>query len=334
MRAPTKLGLYGIGLVAIFAVGFTGSRAFIPADASAAWTSQAEATQMDHGAQQPADTASVLAPAAVPDPSMPRPSVEVPGLSIDQSGYQIRAVAAPDAVGEDGTLSFRLTGPDGAPVTDYDTAHDKELHLIAVRSDGAEFRHVHPTTNGGGSWSIPWRWNSAGSYRLFADFVPTDLGSQITLTSTASVAGDLTPRPLPPDSTVDTIGDLTVTLDGFMTAGTDSTLTLTVTHAGQPVTTLEPYLGAYGHLVALRVGDLGYLHVHPMGEPDDGVTPPGPDIEFMAAAPTDGTYFLYLDFKLDGQVHTAEFAVSAAPGSAIGNTTTGSQEPAHSGSGH
>ena len=40
-------------------------------------------------------------------------------------------------------------------------------------------------------------------------------------------------------------------------------LTLTVTKDGQPVTDLQPYLGAYGHLVALRAGDLAYLHVHP-----------------------------------------------------------------------
>ncbi|NKX51639.1 hypothetical protein HER39_13910, partial [Arthrobacter deserti] len=42
-------------------------------------------------------------------------------------------------------------------------------------------------------------------------------------------------------------------------------LTVIVTRGGQPVKTLEPYLGAYGHLVALRAGDLAYLHVHPEG---------------------------------------------------------------------
>ena len=28
---------------------------------------------------------------------------------------------------------------------------------------------------------------------------------------------------------------------------------------------MEPYLGAKGHLVALREGDLAYLHIHPEG---------------------------------------------------------------------
>jgi hypothetical protein len=313
MRAPTKLALYAVGLVAIFAVAFAGARAFIPAQAG----------QAGHGAQHAADTSTG-------SPS----SGEMPGLSIERSGYQIRDVAAPGAVGRDGTLSFRLTGPGGTAVTEYDTAHDKDLHLIVVRSDGAEFRHVHPTDNGDGSWSMPWRWNAAGSYRIYADFVPTELGSNVTLTSTISVAGDFVPRPLSPDAGVATVGDLTVTLDGSLGVGTDSTLTFTVTRAGRPVNTLEPYLGAYGHLVALRVGDLGYLHVHPMGEPGDGITKPGPGIEFMAAAPTDGKYLLYLDFKLDGAVHTAEFTVTAAPASAPGNATAGSPGPGHSDSGH
>lgn len=40
-------------------------------------------------------------------------------------------------------------------------------------------------------------------------------------------------------------------------------LTLSVAKGTHPVTDLQPYLGAYGHLVALRQGDLAYLHVHP-----------------------------------------------------------------------
>jgi hypothetical protein len=289
MRAGTKLGLYAVVLATIFVVGFVGARAFMPAAASAGWTT----TPTGHGAQHP---------------------TEMAGLSIEQNGYQIRDVAAPGTVGRDGPLSFRLTGPGGSPVTDYDTAHDKDLHLIVVRSDGAEFRHVHPVDDGDGRWSMPWRWNSAGSYRLFADFVPTGLGSTVTLTSTTSVAGDLTPTPLPPNSAVATLGDLTIALDGSLHVGNESTLTFTVTRAGQPVRTLEPYLDAYGHLVALRAGDLGYLHMHPMGEPGDGTTQPGPEVMFMATAPTEGKYLLYLDFKLDGVVRTAEFATTATPG--------------------
>ena len=77
------------------------------------------------------------------------------------------------------------------------------------------------------------------------------------------------------------------------------------------MTDLQPYLGAFGHLVALRSGDLAYLHVHPDGEPGDGSTKPGPDVAFGAEVPSAGDYHLYLDFKHDGVVRTAQFKVTA-----------------------
>jgi hypothetical protein len=103
----------------------------------------------------------------------------------------------------------------------------------------------------------------------------------------------------------------TVELIGGLVAGEHSMLKLRVTHDGRPVTDLQPYLGAYGHLVALRGGDLAYLHVHPEGEPGDGTTKPGPEVEFGVEVPSNGTYHLYLDFKHDGVVRTAGFQLAA-----------------------
>jgi hypothetical protein len=92
-------------------------------------------------------------------------------------------------------------------------------------------------------------------------------------------------------------------------------VTLTVSRDGVPVTDLQPYLGAYGHLVALRDGDLAYLHVHPDGTPGDGRTAAGPQITFYAEVPSNGAYRLFLDFQHRGVVRTAEFtAVAGAAG--------------------
>ena len=80
--------------------------------------------------------------------------------------------------------------------------------------------------------------------------------------------------------------------------------------------------------MALRAGDLAYLHVHPAGAPGDGVNPAGPGITFYATAPTAGDYRLYLDFQHDGVVRTAEFTVHAgqsdgtAPPPATGGAPT------------
>ncbi len=89
------------------------------------------------------------------------------------------------------------------------------------------------------------------------------------------------------------------------------------------MTDLQPYLAAYGHLVALREGDLAYLHVHPAeasaggasidaGAPG-GATPAGPQVEFVAEVPTAGSYRLFLDFRHDGVVRTAELTVPTGP---------------------
>lgn len=117
-----------------------------------------------------------------------------------------------------------------------------------------------------------------------------------------------------------------MTLDGQLTPGKSSELTLTVTKDGKPVTDLQPYLAAYGHLVALRSGDLAYLHVHPEGEPGDGTTNPGPDITFFATAPSAGPYRLFLDFKHNNVVRTAEFTVNAT-GANPGIPANGSAKP-------
>ena len=102
--------------------------------------------------------------------------------------------------------------------------------------------------------------------------------------------------------------------DIALTAGVSTQVTAKVSRDGEPVSTLQPYLGAYGHLVALREGDLAYLHVHPEGAEPQGDRTGGPAVSFAATAPTAGRYLLYLDFKVDDTVHTATFVVDAARG--------------------
>jgi hypothetical protein len=75
------------------------------------------------------------------------------------------------------------------------------------------------------------------------------------------------------------------------------------------VTDLEPYLGARGHLVALREGDLAFLHVHPAD-----ATTIGSSISFHAALPSAGRYRLFLQFQHHGVVHTAAFTLEVPAG--------------------
>ena len=134
----------------------------------------------------------------------------------------------------------------------------------------------------------------------------------MTLGADAHVAGTFAPAPEAETRTIARVDDYTVTLDGGLAPEEARDLRLRVTRGGQPVTDLDPYLGAYGHLVALRSGDLAYLHVHPEGEPGDGITRPGPEVTFSATAPSPGIYRLFLDFKHEGVVRTADFTLAVS----------------------
>jgi len=323
MNAAGRLGVYGAALVVAFGGAFGLAGALVPDGAVEAWqgTGGRTADPEGHAAgagghdadagDGPAAGHAGHDPGSGAEPDGGAASAALPGLSQSAEGYQLSAVSAPAAPGEPGALSFRILGPDGEALTDYATSHEKDLHLIVVRSDGARFRHVHPELAADGTWSLPWQWEEAGSYRVYADFTPgADGASGLTLSRTVQVAGDLSPMVTEP-STVAEVDGYTVTLTGGLVAGEEGTLEFAVTRDGRPVTELEPYLGAYGHLVALREGDLAYLHVHPEGEaPQPGVTA-GPEVAFVGEAPTAGRYLLYLDFQVAGQVRTAAFVVDA-----------------------
>ncbi|AXK31448.1 hypothetical protein DVA86_01105 [Streptomyces armeniacus] len=249
------------------------------------------------------------APAAADEP--------VGGLRVSSGGYSLDLRTPRVEADRAATLRFRVLDRDGRPLTEYRPDHDKELHLIVASRDLGTYRHVHPTRAADGTWSTRLTLPRAGDHRVFADFVPGDgakggeAAEDVTLGADLAVAGPYEPRELPePARTADTDG-YRVRLDGSLRPGTARKLTLTVTKDGKPVTDLQPYLGAYGHLVALRSGDLAYLHVHPNGEPGDGRTRPGPGVSFTATAPSSGAYRLFLDFKHEGEVRTAAFTVRA-----------------------
>ncbi|WP_378740546.1 hypothetical protein [Nocardia brasiliensis] len=230
------------------------------------------------------------------------------GLLITQDGYTLQLTEPITETGEI-DFRFRILGPDGKPVTDYTAIHDRALHLIVVQRELTGFWHVHPQLDADGTWVVRLNLPAAGAYRVFTDIAPRALGKTITLGADLAVAGRYAPRPAPQAARTALVDGYEVTLDGELVPGAGRLLTLTVSKDGAPVTDLQPYLAAYGHLVILRAGDLAYAHVHPNGEPGDGVTAPGPDVTFHTAVPGPGMYRLFLDFKHGDVVRTAAFTL-------------------------
>lgn len=303
MHTAAKLSGYALAL-AVVAGG-----AWAAGDAVGPLNQQPAPSEMDHqtGEQGHQDTGHANEAAGAHTESA------LPGLAVAANGYRLELSRDLVPAGTAEPFRFRIIGPDGAAVTRFDVEHEKRLHFVVARRDGAGYQHLHPEMAADGTWSVPLTIPAAGSYRVFTDFKPEG-AEKTTLGADIQAPGQYQPRQPDGPMRTATVDGYTVALKGKLEPGHASVVTATVTRGGSPVGDLQPYLGAYGHLVALRSADLGYLHVHPLGEPGDGATPAGPEIRFAVEVPTAGRYRLYLDFQHAGTVRTAEFTVDTEAG--------------------
>ncbi|MGR6965175.1 hypothetical protein ACU610_11985 [Geodermatophilus sp. URMC 61] len=285
MRTPVRLAVVAAGLGAVFTAAVGVGAAVGP----------------------------VGAPEAHPAAAAPTPEPAATG-----TGYLLDVLDERPAAGTT-TVAFRVLGPDGTPVTGYTADHGEDLHLVAVRADLSGYQHVHPDLAPDGTWRVPLTL-TPGSWHLVADTTPAG-AEDLALTADLQVAGSYDPQSVPEPAPVTEVDGYTVVLTGEPAAGAESELTLSISRDGRPVLDLQPYLGAYGHLVVLREGDLEYLHVHPVEDPH--VAPAaGPHVAFAATAPSAGTYRLFLDFRHGDAVHIAGFTVEVT-GTAASDATAG-----------
>ena len=232
----------------------------------------------------------------------------VRGLAVADEGLRLRVDQRELPRGRRAELSFAVLDAGGMPVRDYEIEHEKRMHLIVARRDLTGFQHLHPKLGADGRWRTDVRIDSAGSYRVFADFKSG--GENRTLASDLAVDGPLESRPLRPAAmTADAGAGYEVRLTGDRSrAGEEAELGFEVSREGRPVK-VEDYLGAKGHLVALREGDLAFLHVHPAEAEHGGGSGP---VRFMTEFPSAGRYGLFLQFRHEGRVRTAAFAKAVA----------------------
>jgi len=279
MSAGTRVASFGALLVAIFALAIAGGSALDPA------TEAAEPGH--HAAPAPADTASADAHPGAP---------AAPGAAAD-GGLRL-VTQSPTALtpGRRGRLTFRIADAEGATLRDFDTEQARRMHLIVVRRDLRRFQHLHPVQDATGAWSVGLTLPDAGVYHAFADF--TTAGARRTLGTDLFAGGRFAPLPLPSPSH-------RAATDGYDVALRDDgdELRFTVGRGGVLIAAPQPYLGARGHLVMLRAGDLAYEHAHPLGD----------QLAFDVGDAAPGRYRLFLQFRHGGRVHTAALTHEVRP---------------------
>ena len=255
---------------------------------------------------------SVEFPLAVKDGDPNRPPRPKP-FSVEVASKPSK----PEA-GEPVDLHFTIRERDKKEhVAAFDVAHERLFHLMIVRKDLGQFAHEHPEQRKDGTFDLKYTFPTEGTYHLFADIAPRGRGSQVLL-ATVEVKGGKAPKATA--FALDPTGAPKPSVAGGMKAvltfdrpvpeaQAQNTLTVTLTDAqtGAPVTNLQPYLGAMGHMVLVHEDGTTYVHSHPdeakAGVGRDGVVP------FLARFAKAGKYRCWAQFQRDGKVVTTDFVV-------------------------
>jgi hypothetical protein len=157
---------------------------------------------------------------------------------------------------------------DERTVRDFDVKHTKRLHLIVVRRDMIDFQHLHPTQSPTAA-GRPRRRPPGRRHRYLAAPRADRRRRGRRLRDPAHRGNRAGGRGVP----------ARVRRHAQRQARRAAELPRRQGTPGRP-----------------RQGDLAYLHVHP-----------DTSLKFMATFPTSGSYRLFLQFKVDGRVHTAAF---------------------------
>jgi Cu+-exporting ATPase len=211
----------------------------------------------------------------------------------------------------------------GQPVRDLTRSHQAWMHLIATREDLGTFAHIHPQPTGRpGQLAVDLTFPTAGRFIINPEFRRqghmADIHQRQVITVTGSAPN---PAALSEGSRTAVVDGLRVELAGQPRAGQRSDLHYTFTDAttGEPVTSLQPYLAAAGHIVIMRADGQTFAHEH--AEVADSRGRPvfalpgqtfGPELDVHAEFPTAGTYQTWAQFRLEnGRVITVPFTIRA-----------------------
>ncbi len=209
--------------------------------------------------------------------------------------------------GQPVTLAFRVSDPaSGAAVRSFETVHEKLFHLFIVSQDLEYFAHVHPLLGSDSVFRLETTLPKPGTYRLLADFYPTGGTPQLTpkTLTTAGYSGTLDggiPK-LKPDVTAKRGENLTAELrldPAQPIAGKKTMLFVHLT----PAEGLEPYIGAWAHLLAVSSDLVDTIHDHPF------MANGGADMQFNLFFPREGIYRVWIQFQRKGVVNTVAFTI-------------------------
>lgn len=256
----------------------------------------------------------------------------VPSDPLDVREYGLDMTTVPPSPPAGRPFQLRLIVRDldtSAVVREFAVVHEKLYHLFVVSQDLEHYAHLHPEQENDGSFVLDLALPRAGYYKVYSDFLPAGGTPQVfgQVLVTTGFSGDLASSAarLVPDRVLKkTIAGMSVELqlpaDGLIAGRTETFIyRMTDARTGAPVTDLEPYLGAWGHSLALSDDTVSVVHAHPTELlPETGAaTGGGPVLTFKGLLPKAGGYRIWTQLKRGGTVFTVPFTVAVASSSPV-----------------
>lgn len=209
-------------------------------------------------------------------------------------------------------VTFQLVRLDNLqPIDSADlfVTHGAALHALICDRTLTDYQHEHPTSTGKpGEWEFTFTPKFNDQYVLWINAVPTQTGREEFDTNLLSVQ-DLNVLPRQPDfqpnltnQTANLRG--TIHWDGTGKVAVDRPISGRLQLAeldGTAVSDLEPYMGAFAHIVGISEDVRTILHVHPDGSNN------GPDIPFTLRPTQRGFYRLFVQVKRANTLLTIPF---------------------------
>lgn len=208
----------------------------------------------------------------------------------------------------------------GKPITSQELAvkFTEKMHIFVIDQTLQDYHHIHPTpTNNPGEFVFNFTPNTNNSYNVWTDIKLLRDDQSHRLKSTIPSARSQNIRTHIPTNTHTISDGVTINWQSPSTLRKDTSTTVDVTltdSMGNPITDLQPLMGAYAHLVGFSADGKSIVHTHPIGEePATANDRGGPTMRFHITPDFTGSSQFYLQFKRGGKESYAAFGQQILP---------------------
>ena len=201
------------------------------------------------------------------------------------------------------------------------------MHLLVVSEDLETFDHIHPQPIAGNLFRVTYKFPHGGVFWFFADHTSPGNASRV---ARFRLTVDGPPRPPAPKDedlgwTIVRSGvRAELSTDQPVATGRDITFRFALTEqvSGRTINDLQPYLGAWAHVIAVSQGASEVIHAHALenvtnlrsGEHTHAAAGPSPsEIVTVTGFRCPGMYKLWLQVQRDSEIIAFPFVLHVEP---------------------